>query len=295
MLAEEIRLRDYLLAAVSVLLFATSKSQHTPLALLLIPGFWLPFGRARFPAVWMRGLTTAAILGAAILMYATAPRWYESINVFNALFYQSLPHSPHPAADLAQLGIDAGMLRYVGQHSFLPDSPMQRPEGAEAFGRQMSARKLAGYYLSHPGIALQVMRNGLREASLQKVRMEVGSREYRLGNYEKSAGYPPEAQSRFLDGWSEIKAGVFGNRPWIYGVYAVALMGVVWSLAMRSRAKMRARTLFLAGTLTAMLVAALGVVLFDGVDMGRHMLMFNTLLDLGVCAVVAIPNRSGRF
>jgi hypothetical protein len=290
-LADEIRLRDYLLAAVSVVLFASSKAQHAPLALLLMPGLWLSFRRPRFPAVWVRSLATAAIVAAAILMWTTAPPWYESTNIYNALFYQALPRSAHPVADLAELGIDGGMLRYVGQHAFLADSPLQKPGGAEAFGRQMSARKLAVYYVAHPKIAGEVMRNALREASLEKVRMEIGSRQYRLGNYEKVTGYPPETQSGFLDGWTAIKTWVFGNRPWIYAGYAVALLGILWRRAWRSGEKARLRIVYLTATLTAMLVVGLGVVLFDGVDMGRHMLIFNTLLDLGVCAVVAIPNR----
>jgi len=77
-LAEQIRLGDYLFAAICVLLFASSKAQHAPLALLLIPAFWLSFGRADFPAAWARGLTTAGIFGGALLMGTTAPRWYES-------------------------------------------------------------------------------------------------------------------------------------------------------------------------------------------------------------------------
>jgi len=290
-LSEQIQLRDYLLAAISVLLFAGSKAQHAPLGLLLIPAFWLSFGRPGFPAVWVRGLATAAILATVILMGTTAPCWYESTNVYNALFYQALPRSIDPAADLAELGIDRGMLQYVGQHAFLADSPMQKPEGVEAFSRQMSAGKLARYYLLHPGIATGVMGNGLREASLQRVRMEIGSRQYRLGNYERSARYQPEAQSRFLDGWSEIKARIFGNRPWIYAAYAVALLGALWIQIARSKTKMHLRAVFLAATLSCMVLVTAGTVLFDGVDMGRHMLLFNTLLDLGVCAVVAIPNR----
>ena len=91
--------------------------------------------------------------------------------------------------------------------------------------------------------------------------MEIGSRQYRLGNYEKSAGYPPEAQSHFLDRWSEIKVWIFGNRPGIYAVYAAAVLGVVWTRAARSRAKMHVRALFLAATLTCILVAPAGAAL----------------------------------
>ncbi|MGA2434326.1 MAG: hypothetical protein ABSG25_03480 [Bryobacteraceae bacterium] len=285
-LQENVKTWEYLAALTCTLLLASSKSQHAALALLLIPCFWLRFGRVNFPRLPLRIAATVAIAAAATVMFSTAPAWYQTVNSYNAFFYQSLPHSPDPAADLAQFGMDRAMVRYAGKHAFLPDSPMQNPRQIEIFGHQLSVRNLTIYYLSHPRIAALVFRNALDEGSLQRVRMKIGKREYRLGNYEKSVGKPPEAQSHFLDFWSDLKAAAFGNRPLLYATYAAGLLTALWILILRQPAKPRARLIAMAATWTAMVALAAAVVMFDGIDTGRHLFLFNAMLDMTVCALL---------
>jgi hypothetical protein len=280
LLKERVTTGDFVMALVSALLFESSKSQHTALALPLIACFWLRFGRAQFPGILWRISATVAVMAAAMVMFATAPPWYQTVNSYNALFYQSLPHSRNPAGDLAQLGMDPAMARYVGQHAFLPDSPMQDARETERLGRFLSVRSLTLYYVSHPRIAALVFRSALAEGSLQRVRMQIGTREYRLGNYEKSVGKPPEAQSHFFDFWSDSKAAVFGNRPVLYGCYAVALLAALWILSMRAH-----RTA-IAAVWTAMVALAAVLVMFDGVDTGRHLFLFNAMLDMTACGLL---------
>ncbi len=280
MLRERVTTWDYLAALACALLFETSKSQHTALALPLISCFWLRLGRARFPGIPLRIGATVAVLAAAVVMFATAPPWYQTVNSYNALFYQSLPHSQDPAGDLARLGMDPGMARYVGKHGFLPDSPMQDARETERLGHFISVRSLALYYLSHPRIAALVFRNALAEGSLQRVRMQIGARQYRLGNFEKSVGKPPEAQSRFFDFWSDLKAAVFGNRPVLYGCYAAGLLAALWILCLR------ARVTAIAAAWTGMVALAGVLVMFDGVDTGRHLFLFNAMLDMTACGLL---------
>jgi hypothetical protein len=279
-LRERVTTRDYLTALVCALFFETSKSQHTALALPLISCLWLRFGRATFPGIPWRIGATAAVVAAAVVMFATAPPWYQTVNSYNALFYQSLPHSRDPAGDLAQLGMDPAMVRYVGKHAFLPDSPMQDALETQRLGRFLSVRSLTVYYLSHPRVAALVFRDALAEGSLQRVRMQIGTRQYRLGNYEKSVGKPPEAQSHFFDSWSDLKARVFGNRPVLYGFYAAGLLAALWVLSMR------ARLVAIAAIWTPMVVLAAVLVMFDGVDTGRHLFLFNAMLDMTACGLL---------
>lgn len=284
MLRETVTIADLLVALFFILLLETSKSQHTALALPLIACFWLRFGRARFPGVPVRIAATAAVAGAAAMMFASSPSWYQTVNSYNALFYQALPRSNDPAGDLAAIGIDRSMARYVGQHSFLPDSPMQNPREVESIGRILTVPKLASYYAGHPRIAAIVFRNALTEGSLQRVRMQIGGREYRLGNYEKTTGRPPEAQSHFLDFWTEWKLAAFGHRAILYAAWAAALLAILWILAARRGKKLVAP----AAIWTTMLVLAAVLVMFDGVDTGRHLFLFNAMLDMTVCGLVAI-------
>ena len=280
LLFEKITTWDYLAALAVVLVLETSKSQHSALALPLTACFWLPFGRARFPRLPLRIAASVLVVAAAGVMFASAPAWYQTINSYNALFYQSLPHSQDPAGDLARLGMDPGMTRYVGKHAFLPDSPMQDARETERLGRFLSARSLMGYYLSHPRIAALVFRSALAEGSLQRVRMQIGARQYRLGNYESSAGRGPEAQSHFFDFWNDLKARLFGNRPVLYGFYAAGLLAALWVLSMRARVSA------IAAVWTAMVVLAAVLVMFDGVDTGRHLFLFNAMLDMTACGLI---------
>ena len=115
--------------------------------------------------------------------------------------------------------------------------------------------------------------------------MKIGAREYRLGNYEKSTGKPPEAQSHFFDFWGDAKAALLGNRPVLYALYACGLLGALWMLSWRRRGPGRARLLALTSVWTAMVALAAVVVLFDGVDSGRHLFLFNSMLDMTVCGL----------
>lgn len=284
--------REYLTTAAVVLLFTTSKTQHTILGLLLIPAFLLPFGRLQFPSKPFRIGAAASIVIASILMFAATPRWYLATNYYNALFFQYLPRSSNPAADLAQLGIDPGMIRYVGQHAFLPDSPMQTQSGINAFSKQVSTGKMVQYYVTHARTSAQVLNHALDEAGLQRVRMEIGTREYRLGNYEQSSGRAPEAQSRFLDFWTALKTAIFGNRGALYGLYAFALLGGAWICALRSAASLRAPAMTIAAMLSAMVIAAAAIAMVDAVETGRHLFLFNALLDVTVCGLVAFSSSS---
>ncbi len=285
-LRESIRTWDYLAALACVLLVETSKSQHTALALPLIPCFWLRYGRPTFPRLALRIAATVAVAGAAVVMFATAPPWYQTVSSYNALFYQSLPHSNDPAGDLAHLGLGPGMARYVGKHAFLPDSPMQDADETVRLGRLISVRSLTFYYLSHPRVAALVFRSALAEGSLQRVRMQIGTRQYRLGNYEKSVGKPPEAQSHFFDFWSDLKAAVFGNRPVLYACYAAALLTALWILTLSQPAGPRPRLIAIAAIWTAMVVLAAVLVMFDGIDTGRHLFLFNAMLDMTACGLL---------
>lgn len=285
-LLPEVRLWRYLLALCACLLFATAKTQHAPLALLMIPVFWMSFGRTIFPSRIWRLVATFALAFATAEMFAV-PSYYRSIALYNALFYQCLPHSVDPAGDLASLGLDPAMARYSGQHAFLPSSPMNNPREVDRFSRQFSTANLAHYYLSHPRMTAQVFKYVLAEGSLQRARMKVGPREYRLGNYPRDAARPPEAQSHFLDFWSQWKAALFGNRPAAYLAYIAMLFAALWTLVLRRATPLRLPLAVLASILSAMVALSAAAVLFDAVDTGRHLFLFNTLLDMTACALIA--------
>lgn len=285
-LRDAIPLWEYLLAAAAVVLFTTSKSQHTVLGLLMIPAFLMSFQRTRFPAKPVRIGAAVCIGAGAVMMFAVTPRWYQTTASYNALFYQCLPRSSDPAGDLAALGLDPGMIQYVGKHAFLPDAPLQTQQQVEDLTPKLSAGRMIRYFVTHPRVAMLVLESALGEGGHQRVRMVIGDRLYRLGNYEQSAGKAPESQSGFLDIWSTAKAFVFGGRGWLYGLYTLGLLAAAWHVGWHQPARYRLRMCVLAGMITLMVAASAGVTLFDGVDTGRHLSLFNTLLDLCLCGTI---------
>ncbi len=287
-ICETVRFPDYAVAAVAVLLFAVSKVQHTALALPLIAALWLDFGRPGFPGRLVRIGATAVIAFSALAMFVTSPWEYQTVNTWNALFYQALPHAANPAADLASVGIDTAMTQYVGKHAFLPDSPLNDPVKAAQLARVITPARLVRYYVRHPAIATLVLRDALADGSLQRVRMQIGPQQFRLGNYEQNTGKPPFAQSHFLDFWTSWKTAVFGNRPWLYAAWTVALLAALWTLALRQPLKFRPRVVGLTAIWTTMVVLAPFLVLFDGVDTGRHLFLFNAMLDMTVCGLAGL-------
>ncbi len=66
LLFEKVTTWDYLAALASVVVFETTKSQHTALALPLIACFWLPSGRATFPRLPLRVAATLAVVAAGV-------------------------------------------------------------------------------------------------------------------------------------------------------------------------------------------------------------------------------------
>jgi hypothetical protein len=271
---------EYLAAAACVILLATSKTQHSVLGLLTLPAFLFSFGRIGFPSKPVRLFTAVAIVAAVAAMFAAMPPWYSATNYYNALFNQCLPRSKDPVQDLARLQIDPAMIRYVGQHAFLPDSPMQNQRFIEEFSTHLSLRKMVRYYATHPRIAALVLENALGEGGLQRMTY--------LSNYEKSAGRPPKSVSGFLDFWSSWKRDVFAYHGLYYGVYALGLLAAVWIIAAKQTGRQRSRACTLAGMFTFMVMAAAGILVFDGVELGRHCFLLNALLDLGVCAMIGL-------
>jgi hypothetical protein len=110
--------------------------------------------------------------------------------------------------------------------------------------------------------------------------MKTGNLPHRLGNYEKATGKPPQTLSHFFCFWPAIKYSVIADHPRIYLVYILVMVAAAWIFApdvvgMRS----------LLAIVTAMLTGSVAAVMSDGVDSGRHLIIFNFLLDLVVVAV----------
>jgi hypothetical protein len=271
----------FLLTAAGLTILAASKSQHSLLALVCLPALWTPRGRAVFPPVWLRACSTAAVLAGAALAIGTTPATFSGQNSFNAMFYRILPSVPDPARYLAETRIPPSYIRYIGDHAFMDGTPVTSPAGQLQFAKMFGETGLAALFLRHPEIAVRMLLVHLNEASYDRVRMKTGALAHRLGNYEKVTGEPPQALSHFFCFWPAVEHAVIAGRPKLYLAYILALVAAVWALA-PAVPGMRP----LLATVTAMLALALTVVMTDGIDSGRHLMIFNYMLDWVAAAVV---------
>jgi hypothetical protein len=274
-----------LIAALWLAVLAGSKSQHAPMALLFIPALWIDNAIGRGPR-WPRALGTLLILAGAWLSLSTMPRFYQGEATFNALFYRILPTVQHPAAWLAETQIPPSWARYTGEVAFAEDVPLQDPEYAEQFGHWFGPVQLIHLYLRHPSAGWLIARENLDEASMDRVRIRMSGVAHRLGNYDESQGKAPQSISHFFTVWAAIKNAIFGDRPLIYLAYIVTIIALAWILAPPG---WRVRTLLVIVTLS--LAAEFAICMLDGADGGRHLTLFNALLDLLFCCDVVFVTR----
>lgn len=264
-------------------LVAGSKSQHAPVALLAIPLFWLPLIRLRRLPVWPRAVSTALIVAGAAVSLGTVPASYRGMAPFNVLFYRILPGVPEPARYIAETRIPPAWLRYIGQHTFTPNSPLATAAGQAKFAEWFDPTDLIRFYIRHPQFAWRLAEINLTEGSRDRVRMRTGAIEHRLGNYERSSQKPPQSLSYFFCIWPVIKEAAIAGRPCIYLTWILIVLCAAWTLAPRIPGIRLVLTFF-----SGAMVVAWGITMLDGLDAGRHLLIFNFLLDLLVCADVSL-------
>jgi hypothetical protein len=268
-------------AAFWLALVAGSKGQHSAFALLSIPAFLVPAGRRGFPPVVIRAISVAMIAGAAWLALGTVPVAFAPEGDFSALFYRILPAHSDPAAYLGQTRIPVSWARYTGMNAFSPGSPLTGNESKIQFNSWFGRRDLIRLYATHPSDAWRMMMVSLDEGSLDRVRMKTGAREHRLGNYEYGAGKPPQALSYFFAMWPAAKYRLIAGRPLVYLAYMVVVFALFWLWS----PKVRGMRLW-CGIITLGAAAEWAVSLMDGGDAGRHLVLYNLVLDLVLCCVV---------
>jgi hypothetical protein len=194
-------------------MLALSKGQHSFMALLCLPAFWLRRGRERFPPIWSSACATVAVIAGAWIVIGSVPAGYAGQATFSALFYRILPGVSNPAAYLSETRVPPSYIAYVGKHAFSPGVPMSDPDEQRHFSGWFGPSDLATFFLRHPAIAWRMLMVHLDEGSLDRVRMRTGNLAHRLGNYEKSTGKPPQALSHFFCFWPYVRSACWEAIP----------------------------------------------------------------------------------
>ena len=282
LLRDEVKGKTLWATSLALALVAASKGQHSPLAIVCLPAFWVKRGRKVFPPVWARAAASLAVIVGAAIAVGTTPAYQVGQATYSALFFRILPSVPNPADYLAETRIPSSYLSAVGTHAYSPTTLVYTTEQQLNFARLFGFKDLLLLYWRHPDRIKFMMKVDLDETSIDRLSMKIGEREYRLANYERSTGKPPQSLSQFFCLWPALKQSVISGRPRIFLAYILAVIAAAWLLAPRQPGMH-----WFLGIITAMLVASFAVVLLDGVDGGRHLQMFKYLLDLLVCGVAA--------
>jgi hypothetical protein len=254
------------------LFYVTSKMQHAPMAIaaaLLI----VALARSRAAVA-----SAALLLVAAACMTRSAPSSWRGEALFDAVFFEILPHSPAPVSDLEELGLDPAELRYVGLHVFSPGAPTADLAWSERFTRRLPYWRLARFYAAHPLRTLGLLWWNLTEFAWQ-------IQEPGMGNYTRDSGQPAGAQAAGY--WSGWRGGMLRRFPWIAPAWIA--LAILWRLRRGSRLA------WVCAALAAMsgcefVIAALS----DAIETNRHLFIFHVLTEITICFAVVAAVRALR-
>ena len=273
------------LFGLAALFFVTSKAQHGILGVIpLAAAVWFGWRSHDPRGRLVAGLVALALVAGMFWVIGRAPAWYTAQSRFNLIFIKIAPNSKTPVEDMRELGLDAADARYSGMHAWMPGNPMSDEEFVKKFCARTSAWKTIKFHLRHPARAIRILRTDLwLEAPLRRL----------FGNFPKSYGRPPGAQTGRFSSWSTLRVSLFKLWPGHIVVwYALAILGAPL-LAIREKSRFRRALLW---TILTVAVAGAGefcvASLADGTETARHLWMFHVFTDVTIfLALVLVASR----
>ena len=260
-------------------LFVCSKPQESVqaplLALFGVRLAWPGGGRARRTVAI---LLAVGLGGLAWRYYHSAQGSVGSTTRYNILFLEILRHSPDPARDLTELGLDPGWVRYAGIPPWGPRTPFADPAFRAHFEKGSGHPDPRTIFLRHPDRLFEVL--------ARTARVSYVLRPTDLGNFARESGAAPLELATRPAAWSRIRERLTGF-PWLVLFFAgnLAAATVAWR-----RATLRGK-LFREG-MAVMLLMASGAFLASAIgdfhgEIERHLYVFHALCDLILVADLA--------
>ena len=253
------------------LLFVGAKPQNVAVGVILALYIFRfrSFTRPR----WMAPVTSAILLATSLAVYWSVPRLVRLAEMYNMVFMDMLPRSQDPVAELRALGLDPSYAKYSGSGAFAPATGFWNPAFQDQLDSHVSRFTILEFYLRQPGRLADYARKVLpRGTSL---------RAEGVGNFEKSAGYPPFARSRSFAVWSRFHERFLAtwSPGWLIGLMlGVPLAGWIALSARDLRERLLAECF---GTLALMAVAVFfTAILGDAHDIAKHLHLYNVLSDI---------------
>jgi len=284
-------LKSILFVGFCALLFVASKPQNVAAGVIL--ALYLLRFRSFIRPRWVALVASAILLIACLAVYKSVPRLVRLAQIYNMVFMDILPKSGDPADQLRDLSLDPSLAKYSGSGAFAPSTGFWNPAFQNQLDSNVSRGTILWFYFRHPAKLLEYLRAVLpRGTSL---------RAEGVGNFERSAGYPPFARSRSFALWSRFRERFLSR--WSSGVLTGLMLGVLlagWiahsarDLPTQLLAECFAILALMA--LASFFTAALG----DAHDIVKHLHLYNVLTDIclvfvtaaGISRLTRTPNTS---
>ncbi len=261
------------------LLFVSAKPQNSLLAIPLAGyGFQIAYGLARGRRRMLVGCSSVALLVASIAISLSTPKWMMKHFMYNAVFYELLQNSETPREDLRELGLNPEFAKYRGTNIFNSGIPAEDPAFEAAFFDRIGSARLGLFYLRHPGRLAGVAQRAAQSAFSQRPSY--------LGNFEKSCGLGPRAQSHAFQLWSKLRESAAPKSLWFVAVFFAGSAGAALAVCLKTSSRQLKAVMVLQLALVAMALEQLLVAeaVCGQYELTKHLFLFNLLFDLCLCA-----------
>ena len=267
--------------SVFAILWIGAKTQNAALAGPLFMYALLLARRAKGTFTrWVATTGALAILATGCVMYRSLLPAPRLVGIYNMIFMAILPESNDPASDLQSLGLDPKYVQYSGTLPWSPHTGVADGYLVNAIQERITPLSIVRFYLTRPHRMWFHIRLVLQTAF--SLRPEF------CGNYESSAGMPPEAKSHSFAVWSHFHER-FLTSIGAFLLVALAIAPLACGIALfggHDYSQSLRRSLEMAICLsTCCLLAFLSAAFGDDWDNVKHQYVFNLLLD--VCIVWA--------
>jgi hypothetical protein len=263
-------------------LFVSSKPQesiHGPLLAFLT----VCLAGVRLRDSWHRPASFLAgglILFSIWCYYSIPELGIRDVARYHTVFMELLPHSPDPAADLVEMGLDPAWVKYSGVHAYLPTSPIGQPDFRKRFFDHFGYRKLLVFYAKHPLRFHDRLTRAGRRAFLL--------RPPGLGNFAQATGKPPFAIARRFALWSDFRAKL--QRAGLPGI-ALLFSGVLYASVRgyghaSPRAKLFRVALIVLTSMATLEFLVCSLADYLG-DLSRHLFTFHAMFDRILIVAIA--------
>ena len=268
-----------ILFTVSGLILTCSKQQFAPLGILLgILCLFLNNPERDFSQknrlLWLRRGCAALLTAAGILTYVLIPQEFVDINSYHAMTRGVLMASENPEKALEEFGISPqyALLDQTIYYERNPVIDAADPMLKEDFFAKYGFVSVARYYILHPGQLFAMLNTAAK--STNSIRPES------IGNYEKSAGREPGAQSSFFSLYSALK------KAWVPRTVGFILLFFAAMLAVSH--KDRLRTVILGFVmLMGLSQIAVSIIGAGDADLAKHIFLYNVAFDVSLFVLLS--------